>query len=137
MMIVAAVLAAFLVVAGPDLERLAAPAADLQGRWQLVSGVGPKGAIEPVDGHRITLTGERRRVSGTSGCNQYSATVRTRNGRLIFGRFSITLMACTEKGVMDAERGYLRCSSRSSRAPSTGRIPRARDQEAPPDSPFG
>jgi heat shock protein HslJ len=63
---------------------------------------------QPVIGYgRVTLSFAEGRVSGRSGCNQYSGPVEIGPGTLSIGNLISTKMACAEPGLMQQESAYL------------------------------
>lgn len=81
---------------------------DVEGEWKLVSGVGPDGKIETVDGYPITLALVDGEISGTAACNSYGGSVTIRDDRFAIEQLSKTEMACTAEGVMASEGAYVR-----------------------------
>ena len=60
-----------------------------------------------TDGIEITLVFEDDRISGSSGCNRYSAAIETLDaGRLVVGKVVSTRRACPPE-IMNAEHRYL------------------------------
>lgn len=90
--------------AAPDGQE---PAASPHGAWQLVSGRGPEGALEPLDSHQVTLVVEEDQVGGTAACNSYGGTARIHDERLELEELAQTDMACEPREVMSLERTYL------------------------------
>jgi heat shock protein HslJ len=81
--------------------------ADPSGSWVLEAGTGPSGAIQIVDGHRITLNIEGDQVGGISACNHYGGTIAIAGDALRISAMSMTEMACADDGAMEAEAAYL------------------------------
>ena len=81
---------------------------DVEGEWKLVSGVGPDGKIETVDGYPITLALVGGEISGTAACNSYGGSVTIRDDRFVIEQLSKTEIACTAEGVMASEDAYVR-----------------------------
>ena len=92
--------------AGEDDASRSDPA-ELDGAWELVSGVGPQGAVEPVESHPVTLNVDGERWRGTAACNDYDAVVTLQDDDLAMEGFAATEMACVEDGVMDSEAAYI------------------------------
>ena len=73
------------------------------GAWELVSLNG-----EPVvEGTTISLEIKDGQAGGSSGCNSYGAEVTIDGEKITFGDMNMTLMACTDAGVMAQEGTYL------------------------------
>lgn len=73
------------------------------GEWKLESLNG-----NPLVGDsEITLMFEEERVGGSAGCNAYGGQVESSGAKIQFGGLNMTLMACTEAGVMAQESAYL------------------------------
>lgn len=76
------------------------------GQWELVSGSGPEGDVQPLDGDPITLSIEADGAfSGTSGCNNIMGTMAITDGAVSMGPIGQTLMAC-EDDAMKVELAY-------------------------------
>lgn len=75
----------------------------LNGSWQLAGGT----ALSPVAGSVLSLTFEGDRVSGSSGCNRLTGSVRVQAGRVTFGPLATTRMAC-DPAVNAGESAFLR-----------------------------
>jgi heat shock protein HslJ len=91
------------------------------GSWQLVSGSGPEGAIEPLDTHPVTLSFEEEgRVGGTAACNSYGAVPRIEGERLELDQLDQTDMACDPPEVMELEAAYLSALGRADRLREEG-----------------
>ena len=72
--------------ASPSLEGL---------EWRLTDHFGAGGELLPIAGGVIaTATFSDGRVSGTTGCNRYSATYRLAGASLSLGSLAMTRMAC-------------------------------------------
>jgi heat shock protein HslJ len=70
-------------------------AADLDGGWLLVSGVGPKGDIPMAARYRNTLFLTRDSAGGEAGCNDYGAQrVRIEGDRMRLREIVETLVDC-------------------------------------------
>lgn len=93
--------------AGPAGTAGDVDAAELDGAWELASGVGPEGEIELIDDHPITLEIEGDDWRGTAACNSYSGTVGLEGDQLAMDGFAVTEMACMPEEVMDSEAAYL------------------------------
>lgn len=73
------------------------------GAWELVSLNG-----EPVvEGTTISLEIKDGQAGGSSGCNSYGGEVEIDGEKIQFGGMNMTLMACTDAGVMEQEGTYL------------------------------
>ena len=69
--------------------------------WVLIA----YGQTAPIAGTTITASFEDGRVFGSSGCNTYSGTYKSRGDKLEISGLAWTLMACLgPEGVMDQER---------------------------------
>lgn len=55
---------------------------DLQADWQLVAGMVNGREVLILEDHRITLTIEGSRISGTAACNGYGGQLVVEGGRL-------------------------------------------------------
>jgi heat shock protein HslJ len=86
------------------------------GSWQLASGSGPEGTIEPLDTHPVTLSFEEEgRIGGTAACNSYGGEVSIDGDRLEVAELSQTEMACEPPSVMEVEAAYLGALARVDR----------------------
>jgi heat shock protein HslJ len=87
----------------------AAPKDTLSGTSWTATGVNNgKGAVESVAaGTTITATfGADGQLSGSAGCNQYTATFTSADGTIVIGPIAGTRMAC-DPAVSDQETAYL------------------------------
>ncbi|SFJ73526.1 META domain-containing protein [Cellulomonas sp. KH9] len=75
------------------------------GAWALTSGEVDGAALTVTGGAPVTLLVEDGRVSGTSGCNTYTASLDTSDGWSV-GDIGLTRMAC-EPAAMALEKAYL------------------------------
>lgn len=74
-----------------------------EGEWTLESLNG-----NPlVEDTKITLAFDEDRAGGSSGCNTYGGPVEAKGEQIQFGEVTMTLMACTDAGVMAQESSYL------------------------------
>ena len=65
-----------------------------------------------LEGTQITLKFEGDQITGSAGCNIYSASYKASGNSITFGQIVQTEMACMEPaGVMDQERNYLEISA--------------------------
>lgn len=80
---------------------------ELEGTWQLESGSGPGGDVEPPDGYPVTATLEDGRISGRAACNTYGGAMVVTGERFELDAVSATEMAC-EPAAMAAEAAYVR-----------------------------
>lgn len=77
--------------------------------WNLVSYVQDGSMVNTLEGTTVTLTfGENATVSGSTGCNSYSASYTMNATAITIGPAASTLMYCPEEGVMEQENVYLR-----------------------------
>lgn len=106
-LVVAAVAALFLLLAcgeAPDTRT------NPDGQWEFVSGTGPDGEIENVEGYRTTLALLDGEADGIAGCNAYGAdSARITGDRISFGELMGTLVGCGNEVVAfeDAYSGAL------------------------------
>jgi len=89
-------------------QEATASTAITQHRWSLESYAGPGGATVPVqDGTTVTaLFSTDGKVTGSGGCNQYSARYLVRDTLMIVSEITTTKMNCPENGVMIQESRY-------------------------------
>ncbi|HSG18107.1 MAG TPA: META domain-containing protein [Anaerolineae bacterium] len=90
----------------PDPEL---PASSAQGiLFQLVS-FGPEGAEQTVlPGTEITAVFDETQVSGSAGCNDYTAPLTPVDDYFTIGPIAVTSKACSEPaGIMEQEQAYL------------------------------
>lgn len=73
------------------------------GEWTLVSLNG----APLVEDTEINLVFEEDRVGGSAGCNSYGGTFESGGAGIDITSLTITLMACTDAGVMAQESTYL------------------------------
>jgi heat shock protein HslJ len=88
----------------------ASPGAELAGTRWVLEAHGKPGALKQVlEGAEITADFEADgEVSGSAGCNQYSATYAIAGKELTFAQLAFTEMACLEPaGVMEQEQAFL------------------------------
>lgn len=72
----------------------------VEGNWRIVSvGGNPAAGKKPLD---LTL-GTDGRVAGFSGCNNYGGSFKVTRNSLHFSPLIMTMMACSEAGVMQQE----------------------------------
>lgn len=72
--------------------------------WELIS-INQGNLLE---GTQVTLTFEETQVTGSAGCNVYSASYEVSGNSIAFGAIVQTEMACVDiPGIMDQERMYL------------------------------
>jgi heat shock protein HslJ len=62
----------------------------IEGAWQAVTVTGRR----VVDGHEPTATFTSTEVDGTTGCNRFGGSYTYADGKISFGLFRTTLMAC-------------------------------------------
>lgn len=66
-----------------------------EGQWEFVSGTGPDGEIENVEGYRTTLALLDGQADGIAGCNAYGTdSARITGVRISFGELMGTLVGC-------------------------------------------
>jgi heat shock protein HslJ len=100
-----------------------AAAAALEGApWRLVSSAGPGGRLRPVlPGTEITATFQGGQVSGSAGCNSYTAGYVLAGSVLRVAPAAATQAFCPDPpGVMDQEAAYLQALGRVARYDLTG-----------------
>lgn len=73
------------------------------GEWTLVSLNGNP----VVEGTHISLNFGDEQVSGSAGCNSYGGTFDSGGEGIEIANLTMTLMACTDAGVMAQESAYL------------------------------
>lgn len=73
------------------------------GAWELVSLNG----APVVEGTTISLEMKDGQAGGSSGCNSYGGSVEVDGEKIHFGDMNMTLMACTDAGMMAQEGTYL------------------------------
>ena len=73
------------------------------GEWTLVSLNGAPLAEDT----EINLVFEENRVGGSAGCNSYGGTFDSGGTSINITDLTMTLMACTDAGVMEQESAYL------------------------------
>lgn len=79
--------------------------------WRLADLGGTPVRIVPQREPNFTLHSASNTVTGSGGCNRISGTYLLRGDHITFGRFTSTMMACSEG--MDTERAYLSALTRS------------------------
>ncbi|MCC7161504.1 MAG: META domain-containing protein, partial [Anaerolineae bacterium] len=93
------------------VAKVAAPPPGLGGtKWDVVNlNNGKQAVVSVLEGPKLTLAfGADNRVGGNSGCNTFSGTYESGDGKLTIGPLASTLMACPEPaGVMEQEAQYL------------------------------
>ncbi|HEX5939440.1 MAG TPA: META domain-containing protein, partial [Dehalococcoidia bacterium] len=94
---------------GDGEELLRYREASLIGVWEVTAFQTGTALQSPIEGARITASfAEDGTLSGSGGCNTYSATYTTDRGRITITEPATTLAACLEpEGVMDQESAYL------------------------------
>lgn len=96
---------------GAVIARFMAQSQALAGtRWE-VTGInnGRQAVVSVQNGTRVTLAfDEQGRVSGSAGCNRFSAHFETGPGTVRIEAPAATRMACPEPGVMAQEQAFLR-----------------------------
>jgi heat shock protein HslJ len=98
-----------LVSADQPAVRPVAQAVTLEGpRWILISYAGKDGkTIETLPGTQLSAQFENGRVSGSAGCNNYSASYKATGNKLTISQPVSTMMACLEQDIMEQEAAYL------------------------------
>ncbi len=93
------------------VAKVAAPPPGLGGtKWDVVNlNNGKQAVVSVLEGPKLTLAfGADNRVGGNSGCNTFSGTYESGDGKLTIGPLASTMMACPEPaGVMEQEAQYL------------------------------
>ncbi len=83
-------------------------AAEVEGAWQLESGVYQGSDVLPPPSHPITLTLEGDVVSGTAACNGYGGRFELGpSGTFSVGDIAVTEMACMPIEIMDVETAFI------------------------------
>ena len=92
---------------GNELLRFAP--ASVAGEWTVTAFRQPGSVSSPIAGTELTATfGDDGKLSGTAGCNRYTASYRTQRGTIEIAAPGSGRMACdTPEGVMEQERAYL------------------------------
>ena len=78
--------------------------------WQMMSdNNGREAVVSPLRGTEITaLFGEDGNLSGSAGCNQYTASYQVDDDQITIGPSAVTRMMCAEpEGIMEQESAYL------------------------------
>ncbi len=83
------------------------PQGELDGDWQVTSGIVNDEAVQLIDSAPITLTVDGSDLSGTAACNGYGATASFGDGRVTVGGTHSTEMACEPAESMQLEQLYL------------------------------
>jgi heat shock protein HslJ len=94
---------------GDGAELLRYATASLVGEWKATSILTPTALTSPLPGTEITASfSVDGRLSGSSGCNTYTATYSTDRGEIEITEPAGTRKACAEpEGVMEQEAAYL------------------------------
>ena len=101
--IIAILLAVFLVTAGCSMVT-----GGLSGTsWTLVAYKGDDGKMVRADAYATLYFSDDGKVSGTAGCNSYSAEYRAGETEITFSSPVPTLMYCSGEGVMEQEGLFL------------------------------
>ena len=96
---------------GAVVATLAAQASSLAGTsWSVVNiNNGRQAVVSMVSGSTVTMAFDTAgRVSGTTGCNQYTAAYRAEGDTLRFSSVAATRMACADPAVDEQEQAFLR-----------------------------
>jgi heat shock protein HslJ len=85
------------------------------GRWQVTGLLTGDALASPIAGTKLTATfGDDATISGSSGCNTYTAAYTTDKGAIEIADVAGTKMACPQPaGVMEQETSYLTLLSRA------------------------
>ncbi len=85
------------------------PTGGAEGTTLVLTSFGPAGAEQAViPGTTITAAFSEGQVSGSAGCNSYSAPIIPGDGFFTIGLPAVTFSVCTEpEGIMDQETAYL------------------------------
>jgi len=103
MFAIAILLAAVLVTAGCSVV-----AGGLSGTsWRLVAYEKDDGEMVRADAYATLHFSDEGKVSGTAGCNSYSAEYRGGGDQLVISSPASTLMYCPGEGVMEQEGRFL------------------------------
>ena len=78
---------------------------DINGNWQLASGLVGGQAIPLIDGSPVTLNVTGTEIGGNSACNSYGGQFILDGSSIAIGDLMTTLMMCTPE-VMDVEIPY-------------------------------
>jgi heat shock protein HslJ len=82
---------------------------ELEGAWQLASGLGAGGGVETVDSHPITLVLSNGQISGRAACNFYGGSVMISGDHFSLSGMGRTAMKCHPANeVMASEEAYVR-----------------------------
>ena len=99
-----------------DRQTPEAPNSLAHTKWTLVS-FGQPGAETPIiAGATITLEFDGQgQVSGSGGCNSYSAPYELQGDKLSFGQITRTLKACQPEGINQQELAYFQALEAASK----------------------
>src|SRR5262245_43716493 len=97
----------------------ATPGGDINGDWELETGIVDGQLIPLRAGLRVTVFVKGRELSGRSACNGYGATIDNVGGRLQLSSLGGTLMLCNE-ATMAVEIPYIRGLGRVAQATVSG-----------------
>ena len=77
-------------------------------QWQLASMTMDGKAVKPSADITMRIDGERKQISGSAGCNRYSAGYSEAAGEMVIERAAATKRYCGKpEGVMDQESKFL------------------------------
>lgn len=79
----------------------------LAGDWEVTGFFRPGAVVSPVAGSTLTASFDAGRISGDSGCNQYSGPYEVDDTKIAIGPLASTLRACADPAVGDQETQYL------------------------------
>ena len=92
---------------GGGQEVLRFRAASPVGDWKVTSFLQRDAVTGPLDGTEITATFEEGLLSGTTGCNRYTASYTLHQGGIQIGAPVATRTRCVKPGLMEQEQLYL------------------------------
>src|SRR4051812_26930184 len=82
--------------------------ASVAGSWEVTSFLQANAITSPIPGTKITATFADGKLSGSSGCNTYTAKYTTRNGSIAISDIAVAHKVCSEPaGVGEQEQAYL------------------------------
>jgi len=88
-------------------ELLVFHAASPTGDWKVTSFLQRDAVTGPLDGSRITASFHEGTLSGTTGCNRYTAAYTLDDGGLQIAPPVVTRSKCVRPGLMEQEQRYL------------------------------
>ena len=76
-------------------------------------------SVPVIPGTTITARFDGEKLTGSAGCNEYTADYKRADTLLTLGAIAVTKKTCAEpEGVMEQEQAYLGCWRRSARSMS-------------------